>query len=88
VHLANRLQERATDGTLYVSEAVQQQAAGFFHFGDLGERTLPEVAQPVRVYTCTPVDQASSRLEAFLDRHTSLFLGRERKMERLNPLGG
>jgi class 3 adenylate cyclase len=37
VHLANRLQERATDGTLYVSEAVQQQAAGFFHFGDLGE---------------------------------------------------
>jgi class 3 adenylate cyclase/tetratricopeptide (TPR) repeat protein len=86
VHLARRLQEHAADGTIYVSEAVRQQAAGFFHFDDLGAFTLPEVAQPVRVYTCTLVERASSRLEAFLQRHTSMFLGREREMELLDTL--
>ncbi|HXH13782.1 MAG TPA: AAA family ATPase [Alphaproteobacteria bacterium] len=86
VHLARRLQEHAAEGTIYVSEAVQQQAAGFFRFDDLGVFTLPEVAQPVRVYTCTPVEQAPSRLAAFLQRHTSMFLGREREMARLDTL--
>jgi class 3 adenylate cyclase len=52
VHLAHRLQELARDGTIYGSEVVRQHATGFFRFNDLGEFTLPEVAQPVHIYAC------------------------------------
>jgi class 3 adenylate cyclase/tetratricopeptide (TPR) repeat protein len=86
VYLAHRLRELASDGTIYVSEAGWRQATGFFRFNELGEFALPEVAQPVRIYACTGVDQASLRLEALLRRHVSVFLGRAREMELLNVL--
>jgi class 3 adenylate cyclase len=86
VHLAHRLRERARDGAIYVSEAGRQHATGVFRFNDFGEFTLPEVAQPVRLYACIGVDQPSMRLKAFLQRHMSVFLGREREMELLNAL--
>jgi class 3 adenylate cyclase len=86
VHLAHRLREVAREGTIYVSEAVRRQATGFFRFNELGELPLPEVAQPMRIYACTGVARASLRLEAFLRRHVSVFLGRAREMELLNML--
>jgi hypothetical protein len=86
VHLAHRLRELARDGTIYVSEAGWRQATGFFRFNELGEFTLPEVAQPVRIYVCTGIDHVGLRLEAVLRRHLSVFLGRGREMELLNTL--
>src|SRR5262249_39986009 len=83
VYLAERLQGLATGETIYVSEAVWHQAVGFFHFEDRGLCTLPEITQPMRVYACTGVAQVASRLEAFLHRQRSLFLGRERAMDQL-----
>jgi class 3 adenylate cyclase/tetratricopeptide (TPR) repeat protein len=83
IYLAERLQVVATGATICVSEAVWHQAVGFFHFEDRGLCPLPEITQPVRVYACTGVPQAASRLEAFLHRQRSLFLGRERAMEQL-----
>jgi DNA-binding winged helix-turn-helix (wHTH) protein len=74
-YLGSSLQERAIDRAIYVSEAVRQQAAGFFRFNDLGELILPEVPQPVRVYECTGVDQVSSRLEAFYAAIPRYFSG-------------
>lgn len=84
VYLAERLQMLAAGGVIYVSEAAQRQAAGFFRFADRGVCTLPEITQPVRVYACTGVAQVVSRLAAFLYRHLSTFLGRERDMDLLS----
>ena len=41
VYLADRLQALATNNTIHVSEALQQQALGFFRFKDLGEVLSP-----------------------------------------------
>ena len=50
VFLAERLQALATEGAIYVSEAVWQQARSFFRFQERGRYPLPEMAQPVHVY--------------------------------------
>jgi class 3 adenylate cyclase/tetratricopeptide (TPR) repeat protein len=86
IYLAERLQALASGGAICVSAAVQQQAAGFFRFDDRGMCTLPDIAQPVHVYTCTGVAPGTSRLEAFLHRYRSRFLGRERDMDLLSTL--
>jgi AAA ATPase domain len=85
-HLASILQELPSGGAIYVSETVRQQAAGSFCFNDLGEFTLSEVAQSMRIYECTGEDRANLRLEALLCRHVSAFLGREHEMALLNAL--
>jgi class 3 adenylate cyclase len=46
-HLAARLQQLAGAGTIYLSETVQQQAAGFFRFDDLGAFALQGITAPV-----------------------------------------
>jgi hypothetical protein len=84
VYFAERLQMLAAGGVICVSEVAQRQAAGFFRFADRGVCTMPEIAQPVRVYACTGVAQVVSRLAAFLYRHLSTFLGRERDMDLLS----
>jgi class 3 adenylate cyclase len=86
IYLAERLQALASGGAICVSAAVQQQAAGFFRFDDRGLCTLPDIAQPVHVCTCIGVAQGTSRLEAFLHRYQSQFLGRERDMDLLGTL--
>ena len=85
-HLADRLQRLAREGSIYVSEAVRQQAEGFFRFNDVGAYTVPGIAQPVRVYECTGVGQVTSRLAAALRRRVSQFVGREREMALLRAL--
>jgi DNA-binding winged helix-turn-helix (wHTH) protein len=85
-HLADRLQRLAREGSIYVSEAVRQQAEGFFRFNDVGAYTVPGIAQPVRVYECAGVGQVTSRLAAALRRRVSQFVGREREMTLLRAL--
>jgi class 3 adenylate cyclase/tetratricopeptide (TPR) repeat protein len=85
-YLADGLQQLAGEGTIYVSDLVQRQTEGFFRFKDLGTCVLPDIAQPVRVYALTGVNRVSTRLEAFLRRHRSAFLGREREIDLLTAL--
>jgi predicted ATPase len=80
------LQRLAREGSIYVSEAVRQQAEGFFRFNDTGACTVPGLAQPVRVYECTGVGQVTSRLAAALRRRVSQFVGREGEMALLHTL--
>ncbi|MGE3537546.1 MAG: AAA family ATPase [Candidatus Tectimicrobiota bacterium] len=86
VSLAERVQGLAAGGAIAVSAAVWQQAMAMFHFEDLGRWTLPDMAQPVQVYVCTGVAQGASRLEAFLHRHRSPFVGRAHELEFLGTL--
>lgn len=85
-YLADGLQRLASEGGIYVSETVQRHAEGFFRFEDLGSCALRDIAQAVHVYACTGVNPVSTRLEAFLRRHRSAFVGREREIDTLNAL--
>ena len=55
LEVASELQQWSQEGAIVVSEAVQQQAAGFFRFTALGVHTLPEVPEPMQVYTCAGI---------------------------------
>jgi class 3 adenylate cyclase len=85
-HLAARLQQLAGAGTIYLSETVQQQAAGFFRFDDLGAFALQGITAPVRVYACKGLSQTTSRLAASLQRGWSVFVGREQELALLQAL--
>jgi adenylate cyclase len=56
VNVAARLESLAEAGSILVSATVQAAAAGRLDctFEDLGERTLKNIVQPVRVYRVTP----------------------------------
>jgi class 3 adenylate cyclase/DNA-binding winged helix-turn-helix (wHTH) protein len=81
--IATGLQHLAQDGTIAVSQAVQQQAAGFFQFAALGLQTFPDVAEPVSAYACTGPAAVASRLEAALARHYTPFHGRTQELALL-----
>jgi class 3 adenylate cyclase len=85
-HLAARLQQLAGAGTIYLSETVQQQAAGFFRFDNLGAFALQGITAPVRVYACMGLSQTTSRLAASLQRGWSVFVGREQELTLLHAL--
>jgi hypothetical protein len=85
-YLADGLQQLAREGSIYVSETVRRQAEGFFRFKDLGPCALPEIAQAVHVYACVGANLVNTRLEAFLRRHRSAFLGRDREIDLLHAL--
>ena len=52
VNIAARLEALAEPGGICIADAVQKQLAGKtdFAFEDTGERTLKNIAQPVRVW--------------------------------------
>ena len=85
-YLADGLQQLASEGAIYVSAAVWRHTEGFFQFKALGMCALSDIAQPVRVYVCTGMNQMHTRLEASLRRHRSAFLGREREIDLLHAL--
>ncbi len=66
--LAHRLQPQAQAGAIYVSAAVQQQAAGLFRFEALGLAAFRELPQPISLYACTGRGHLASRLAGFLLR--------------------
>lgn len=84
--LAHRLQEQAQAGAIYVSAAVQQQAAGLFQFAALDPAAFRELPQPMGLYACTGRGPLPSRLAGFLQRRVSRFLGRDADMAQLRRL--
>lgn len=83
VQVATELLPLSRNGALVVSEAVQQQAIGFFQFTALGPHMLPEVLEPIQVYICTGVGPVTSRLEGALARRRTLLQGRQQELALL-----
>ncbi len=83
MEVASELQQWSQEGAIVVSEAVQQQAAGFFRCTALGVHTLPEVPEPMQVYTCEGVGSVTSRLERARGRGRTAFYGRIQELALL-----
>ncbi len=82
--IVHRLQDWAPEGAIVVSQSVQQQAVGFFRFRDDGVHALPDIVEPVHVYTCEGPIAVTSRLEATLARGRSAFHGRCQELSFLH----
>ena len=63
VNVAARLEELAEPGGIYVSSTVYENIRGklALDFEDLGEQTLKNIAEPVRVWRIAPDGQAAAR---------------------------
>jgi len=62
VNIAARLEGLAEPGGIVVSDSIRNAVKGKLdaHFRDLGERTVKNIADPVRSYAVTPVAETST----------------------------
>ncbi|PAP93252.1 adenylate/guanylate cyclase domain-containing protein [Mesorhizobium wenxiniae] len=71
VNIASRLEHLAVPGSVVVSETVYSQVRGKvgFRFEDMGEKTLKNIAQPVRAYMVFNPPSGQSRLGGSKEVH-------------------
>jgi class 3 adenylate cyclase/tetratricopeptide (TPR) repeat protein len=83
VGLADRMQQLADPGTIYVSDATAGLVTGFLELRDLGEFELKGAREPVRVYELERQGALRTRLDLSRSRGLSRFIGRETEMKTL-----
>src|SRR5215212_8314196 len=84
VGLASRIESLAEPGKVYVTEATQHLAEGWFRFTELGLFDIKGVADPVRVFDLSGTGSARTRVEAAADRGLTRFVGRDRDVAMLD----
>ncbi len=84
VGLADRMQQLADPGTIYVSETVAGLVTGFLELRDLGEFELKGAKEPVRVFELEGQGSMRTRLDLSRSRGLSRFIGREAEMKTLD----
>src|SRR6059036_3003622 len=83
VGLAQRMEQLAEAGRVYVSEHTARLVTGYFRLRDLGLLTVKGVTEPVRVRELEGTGQLRTRLEASRARGFSRFVGRADEMAML-----
>jgi class 3 adenylate cyclase/tetratricopeptide (TPR) repeat protein len=84
VGLAQRLQQLAEPGTVYISESTASLAAGYFELSDLGRLEVKGVRRPMRVHQLVGVGAARNALDVARARGLSGFVGRAGELRALN----
>jgi class 3 adenylate cyclase len=82
-HLAARMQQTATPGTIQLTEQTYRLVAGYFDCEDLGLVEVKGKADQVRVYRVTGERDARSRIDVAREHGFTRFVGRERELELL-----
>ncbi len=82
VGLAQRLEELASPGRVYLSAATEELVRGWFELEDLGERSL-RGAGTQHVYALRGLGPLRTRLDRSRSLGLSRFVGRERELARL-----
>jgi len=83
VGLAQRMEQLAEPGTVYVTEHTARLVSGFFRLEELGPFRVKGVREPVRVYELGGVGPLRTPLERARARGFSRFVGREDEMATL-----
>jgi class 3 adenylate cyclase/predicted ATPase len=83
VGLAQRVEQLAEPGHVYLSQHTARLIEGFFQLRDLGESKVAGASEPLRVYELQGVGPLRTRLEASARRGLVRFVGRQREMEQL-----
>src|SRR6266498_856020 len=83
VHLAARMEQMATPGSILMTADALQLAEGYVQVKSLGPVNVKGLTEPVEVYEVTEVGAARSRLQAAAARGFTRFVGRTAEFETL-----
>jgi class 3 adenylate cyclase/tetratricopeptide (TPR) repeat protein len=82
-HLAARMEQMATPGTILLAPATLQLAEGYVQVAARGPVAVKGLPDPVEVYELAGVSAVRSRLQAAAERGLSRFVGRDAEVEQL-----
>src|SRR3990170_3265645 len=77
VGLAQRMEQLAEPGKVYLTEHTAGLVSGYFQLGDLGQFEIKGVGQPLRVHDLEGVGLLRTRFDVSRARGLSRFVGRE-----------
>jgi len=83
VGLAQRMEQLASPGTVYVAEGTAKLVVGYFALRDLGGFRIKGSDDPVSVYELEGLGALKSRLDMSRARGLTRFVGRAREMAAL-----
>jgi class 3 adenylate cyclase/tetratricopeptide (TPR) repeat protein len=83
VGLAQRMEQLAEAGEVYLTEHTAALVAGFLQLRDLGRFELKGVRKPIGVFQLLGTGRVRTRLEASAARGFSRFVGRDQEMATL-----
>jgi class 3 adenylate cyclase len=83
-HLAARMEQLATPGSILLTTATQRLVEGFVQVQALGPVPVKGLAEPVEVFELTGVTALRRRLQATAARGLTRFVGRQTESEALN----
>jgi class 3 adenylate cyclase len=83
VHLASRMEQMATPGSVMMTHDALQLAEGFVQVKSLGAVKVKGMSETVEVYEVTGVGATRSRLQAAAARGLTRFVGRDAETEQL-----
>src|SRR5215470_14585904 len=84
VGLAQRMEQLAEPGRIYLTEHTARLVAGFFRLDELGQFSVKGVRTPVRVFALEGVGPLRTRLERSRARGFSRFVGRDAETATLD----
>ena len=82
-HLAARMEQMATPGTILLAPATLQLAEGYVQVAARGPVAVKGLPDPVEVYTLTGASTSRTRLDAAAARGLTRFVGRDAEIERI-----
>jgi class 3 adenylate cyclase/tetratricopeptide (TPR) repeat protein len=83
VHLASRMEQMATPGSIMMTNDALQLAEGFVQVKSLGPIRVKGMSEAVEAYEVTGVGVTRSRLQAAAARGLTRFVGRDAEIEQL-----
>ena len=82
-HLAARMEQMATPGTILLAPATLQLAEGYVQVAARGPVAVKGLPDPVEVYALTGASASRTRLDAAAARGLTRFVGRDAEIERI-----
>jgi len=83
-HLAARMEQLATPGTIRLTVDTLRLAEGYFEVRSLGLAPVKGLEQPIDIYELIGARPRSSRFHAAAARGLTEFVGRENELEALS----
>jgi class 3 adenylate cyclase/tetratricopeptide (TPR) repeat protein len=83
-HLASRLQQMATPGSVLTAADTLPLAEGYLIMKSLGSVPVKGLSNPIQIYEVTGVGEARTRLQVAARRGLTPFVGREFELEQLH----
>jgi class 3 adenylate cyclase/tetratricopeptide (TPR) repeat protein len=82
-HLAARMEQMATPGTILLAPTTLQLAEGYVQVAARGPAAVKGLADPVEIYVLTGASGQRSRLHATAARGLTRFVGRDAEVEQI-----